>query len=396
MSLWVIGTCGEISAQPPQEGLAMAQQAEKLVASNKTNEAISVLEAASKKFPTVNAFNLRIAQIYDNQNQYGPALFYYRKYVNSGGGKGLEDAIARSATLELMPQAKSGAEEFAKSKKETTKAIDPVVSISKSSINVERPDGTLVPLSGPEDLNAVITKGVNAITTPSPQIPTVTPSVTPITISPQLIDNLKKEPVLPANKPVSTNQQNDEDVLLTEKLLGKKPNSENAAAAVEAIQPSQMSELSIESKILEETRVPSATPNSTRLKSQFPLLKEGSNRGSLIQTDTGINSQRSHNFFNTKKAGGNKAIVFVMNSLDAGIVTVSIIPQDEKPTEQAILMPGESKTIQLIPDTYNFQATVSSNDYPPITLMDTQFTYQFQQGMQYSRRFDRQTAEKLN
>lgn len=410
---WLSGVCfalllggsSFVSAKVPQEGLQMAQNAEKLLAANKTADAIKILEDGAAKYPNAPAFQLRLAQVYDNNNELGKALFYYRKFVESGSGRGMEDAMARSSTLELMPQVKAEAESFAQSKNETTKPVAQASSKVLSSINVEKPDGTLIPLKGPDDLNTVISKGIHSIETPKPASATITPSVTPIIVNPQLIEGVKKNSNQQASKENIMPRPVDEDALIAQRLLGKQPNEQNVAAGMVSTPPVQESEkkLSIEARLAQDlkisgntslsigTRITELPPSASIRTSSMP-----SSNIAFTKPDTSQESPKARSFFNTKSIGGSTAKVVVMNSMAAGVVTVSIVPEDEKPAEQAILMPGESKTIILKPDYYNFTANVSTTDYPPITLMNTQFRIQFQSGTQYTRRFDKENNEKVN
>jgi hypothetical protein len=416
----------------PEEALKQAREAEHHLASNEPDKAIAILTELDKKYPGQSAISLRLAEIHDTNNQYGPALFYYRRYIHLAGSRAREMAAARVGTLELMAGVDAEAEKFANKIGEQTRPVATPTPIVERTLSAEAKDGSRIPLTSSEQLEKIHKQGYVA---PAPK-PIITPANTPIVIpdmraatpsaspaNPQqpakesmpVSDASTGDSILPDSAPPSRTaalptpnisiapqhapQKPDADLLLA-KAFVKSESPEDVKVSTEtSVKPTAISEST------PQPRSTASQPPPLKLVSQSELTPPAPSKPARSEDTPTIaytratpttNSPRAENFFNVTQNGGVQAQVVILNDLPTGIVTVSIIPPDDREVLSAILAPGETKTLYVRPGSYEVTANASTNDYSPITLMSTQFQYRFQGGRQYTRRVNQTNLQQLN
>lgn len=402
----------------PQEALLKAREAEQNLAANAPEKAIAILQELDRKYPENPAINLRLAEIHDTKNDYGPALFYYRKYVRIAGSKAREVPVGRVGTLELMAGVDDAAEKFAARLGEQTVPVATPTPRVERALLAEAKDGSRVPLTSAEQVEQIQKRGyVPPAASPTP---TVTPSATPIIIPESLTKPVSPSPAAvssaapaprraegqvqisaaaPTPKPV------DEDSLLTQafakadspEAVAEKLQERAATPAIQAEQtviappistpqPRQPAPLAAEMPVSAPAAV---APTSLPLAPQSAVV-------AYTQDEPVSNSSRGANFFSVTTTQGREAEVVIMNELKNAIVTLSIVPPDDRPVASAILAPGETKNLRLVPGKYQVSANASSNDYSPITLMSAQFDYSFAGGHKYVRRVTQSSLQQIN
>ena len=150
--IMLLAALGWSAERLPEEGLKQAQEAERLLKQDKVQEAVGVLRKLDEQYPGHAAVSLRLAEIMDQNNRHGAALFYYRRYARIKGDDANLEVQARVTSIEMVAGAKEGAEDFAKQLGEPTQAVNVPTPEVKQSIERPANDGSLVPVSGPEDL----------------------------------------------------------------------------------------------------------------------------------------------------------------------------------------------------------------------------------------------------
>jgi len=403
----------------PQEALLKAREAEQNLAANAPEKAIAILQELDRKYPENPAINLRLAEVHDTKNDYGPALFYYRKYVRIAGSKAREVPVARVGTLELMAGVDDAAEKFAAKLGEQTMPVATPTPRVERALLAEAKDGSRVPLTSAEQVEQIQKRGyVPPAASPTP---TVAPSATPIVIPETLTKppasanvtsgNAAAAPGRPegqvqisAAAPAATPKPVDEDSLLTQAFA----KADSPEAVAEKLQertatPAAAAPMTIEPPI-STPQARQAAPVAAELAVSAPAsvvpttlpLPPQNNTVAYTQDEPVSNSSRGENFFSVTATQARDAEVVIINDLKNAIVTLSIVPPDDRPVASAILAPGETKTLRLLPGKYQVSANASSNDYSPITLMSTQFDYSFAGGRKYVRRVTQSSLQQIN
>lgn len=144
----------------PDSALKKAQVAEKELKANRPLEAITILSQIEKENPGFSAVSLRIAQIYDQMDQPGAALHYYRRYVHLAGGSARDEAVSRVTSLELMPSARQDADDLGARLGQAVAPVATPVPEVQREVAAEREDGSLVPIRGADELQKITTNGL--------------------------------------------------------------------------------------------------------------------------------------------------------------------------------------------------------------------------------------------
>lgn len=441
------GSTAPKKASLPEEALEQARAAEQHLAANQPAKAIEILQKLTKKYPQQSALSLRLAQIYDTGNRYGYALFYYRRYVQQAGPRAREMAVERVATLELMPGLDPEVKQAEKETGEQSRPVATPAPVVKRMLATEAKDGTLVPIRDEADYERFRRQGVpETAGTPMP-----TPSVTPIIIPPELsitptpapLDAYASTPpagsasaapgsgnrrgvrVEPSTVGTTAPPKNDEDALLAQAFakapspseMTTAPDPSPAAAAAPlalatstpvanpaATPPGQVpGRIDLAPKVTTElAALPTPLSRTAQPPRQVPVSPHLSPSApsndpvAYMQATPAYDSAKAASFFNVTAGQGNQAVVSLLNEIPQSIVTISITPQDDRPVISAILTPKEQKRVNVPPGTYDVTANVSTTDYSPITLMNSQFRYTFTAGRQYTRRFNKTNIEQLN
>lgn len=424
-----------LHARLPEEGLKRALQAEKQLAAGKTREAIASLAKLEAEFPEEGALSLRLAQIYDTMSESGATLFYYRRYVKLVGESAREDAQARLSALELEPGASEAAKKFAKKLGKETAPVPPPTPKIERSLAAEAPDGSLKPLKGPKDVEKLAAE-VSAKGTPlsfkDEEPPTTTPRVfTPVPLQrplhPAPSQALQKA-MLPAT-PVATPQptQTKKAVaaapknqfkistsatptpsptpakgMFTPPALSRKleaqlaessanparPRSTSAPAAPEAGKSpatatlhSSLGPSAIRIEIAPPTPSPATPPEPSPTPAEEPVQPAP---GDPILQSTPSALQEGNDFFTTAEIGGEVAVIRLENKLPDSYMTFTASGPSARPIN-VILASGESRVIKLPAGRYDVVAHISDTNYPPATLLDTKFSFEFEPGIEYRR-----------
>lgn len=422
----------------PDEALKRAQEAEKQLASNNINEALAILTRLDHDYPGHAALSLRLAQIYDKQDTPGVSLFFYRRYSRMAADHAREEAQARLATLELTPGAPAAAEAFAAKMGERTAPAATPAPVSRVEIAAARPDGSLVPIHNREEAEE-IAKGAG--------IPDATPSEvpagpTPYVISPEALQHARSA----GNTQQARTRQQDGLVLSGTgdhvALLTKTP---QAAGAIHSPAPAttrgvyatgtpetgtdedaQLARAFAKGTVATAGTAANSTaaplppdwgtmqtpvPASTQLPPVAQISPSNSTPPAPVGTPSGptigtvaymsptpsseVISPRAKEFFTTRRIGGDKAVVKLYNDVAESVATIKIIPLEEGNAMSAILAPEENRALQFQPGKYDFVVNVATTNYPPLTLMQTRFSYTFEAGMQYLHRINNENMEQV-
>jgi len=414
----------------PEEGLKTAQQAEKYLAQNQPAKAIQTLLDLDKKYPGHAAVSLRLAQIYDTNNNLGPALFFYRRYIAIVGPQAPEEVQARASTLELMPDAKSGAQKIATKMNLPAAPVATPAPLIERTVNVMRKDGSLVKLEGPADVEKITKSGI------PPATPvTVTPAATPIVFptlpeaSPKATsagsgqDHYIRGSVTSEEHPTAkTASTRDEDAMIARAIRHESTpttsapdapvvdktdtaatgNGENVAALQnpDGAQVSSAQNMPLPVSQGAGATLPSLSQSPVpQAEREDSLPKDKYGRPMAVTSpDAALDdlSPRARKFFQVKDAGGVGAGLKIINALKNAVVTLNVIPDDDRDSDSAIMMPGEDKNIRLQAGSYDVHVSVSTTDYPPQPLMNTHFKYVFENGKQYFRRMTPDNLQQLN
>lgn len=326
--LMLMAAIGFAADRLPDEGLKRAQEAEKLLKANQVDEAVQILRKLDKDFPGHAAISLRIAQIMDTNNQYGPALFYYRRYMHIKGRDADLDAHARVASIEMVAGAKEAAEAFAKKLGETTEPVKVPTPEVKHSLERPATDGSLVPVTKPEDLNA-------AEVTPLPR---------------QTEDNEPKRAVL-------TPLGGQSPMVVTSESGSPEPTPLAPETGRTATPPPP--------QIRVDTTPAEPTPDASAPVSGA--------------------SSREPGFFQVSRGQSRQATVKITNSVRNSVLTFAAFSDVQKPVN-VVLMTGESRELSVPPGKYEVTVNVTENGYVPTTVLDKKFNQTFEAGKIYSKR----------
>lgn len=427
----------------PDDALKQAQEAERQLASANPKKAIEILQQLDQTYPGNSAVSLRLAEVHDANNDYGPSLFYYRRYIKLAGARAREIPVARVSTLELMAGVDKQAGDFAKKLGEATVPVATPTPQIERSLEAQAKDGSRVPVTSAEQLEEIHRRGY-VPASPSPR-PTVTPAAraivlpdttrTPTATTATSPTSRESEPApsaanesLAVSQPDSTPSPRrpvaspkvsiappaskpDEDNLFAEAFVKAGTDSGSVTISAPDAQPE-----SVESQLANEPTpevrrgtavAPPPPPPALDIQEKRATSPPGRQQRPVsgtpqqapiayTQATPATNSPRAANFFNVSIVQSNNASVVIINDLPTAIVTLSLVPQDDSNVISAILAPGETKTLVVRPGTYDVTARASSNDYSPVTLMSTQFEHRFVTGRQYTRRFNQTSLQQLN
>jgi hypothetical protein len=428
----------------PEEALKRAQQAEKQLAANNATEALSILTKLDHDFPGHASISLRLAQIYDAQDTFGPALFFYRRYSKLADNP-REEAQSRLAALEVTPGARESAETFARKMGESTGPVPTPAPISKVEIAAARPDGSLVPIRSRQEAELIAKTGA---------LPDAPPATTPAGPTPYVIsddvlekaDNIKRSQsrgAQPGGGLVLSGAGNHVSVQAGSSTpVPPSPAAANATAAAPTIPPklAAPSTKSVYAAGVPETggdedaqlarafakgssasqpstnqAFPAAqitlTPAATRsAPSNTPVPSLGSGTapaaaqstplpgGIAYMSPTPVSevvSPRAREFFSVKKAAGPNATVKLYNDMADSVATIKLIPTEEGDALNAILAVNENRTLNVPPGKYDVVVDVSTTNYPPLSLLQTRFAFTFEAGTQYLRRMNAENMQQV-
>lgn len=396
----------------PDEGLRRAQQAEKRLSADKPQEAIRTLTELDKDFPGHAAVSLRLAQIYDQLDQTGPALFYYRRYIDIAGEKAREEATARAYALELMPDARTTAEEFGRKLGEATRATATPTPATDWQIAAARDDGALVPIKNEKELEQLAKKG---------ELPAATPVVSPAGPTPIVVSfgadrRANSKPVdedrasqhrsgTPRNRKASSVYADTppvpEDVdaalalafargeeLRHEQSPAQNPTTEAGSdPAQTAFSPEESASAASQATRKPGEAVQPRAPNRT------PAVRAMTFTSPTPVTD--VVSPRADRFFSARKSDDGRTTIRLINSIPEAVVTFAALPENGAQPVNVILTQNESRIVEVPPGQYEISTNISTINYPPVTLLEVRFPYTFNQRTQYSRRFTRETLEQV-
>jgi hypothetical protein len=322
------------AATLPEEGLKRAQEAEKLVKQDKIAEAVQILQKLDEDHPGHAAVSLRLAQILDQNNLYGPALFYYRRYVRIKGGGAADEVRSRVTSIEMMPGASEEAGQYAAQLGENTEAVPVPTPDVKESIERPAVDGSLVPVTKPEDLAKA--------------------QITPLPAGRQTPDPAEAAARRAVITPFAGNQP---------AVLGDEPEDIRIGAA-----PAQPPARTLPPSLSGQTRIEPV---------QTPALTAGTPAARAFPTDS--------QFFKVTRASGSDAVVKLTNQVQNSVLTFAAVSEGRRPVN-AVLMAGETRDLKIAPGEYEVTVNVTEHGYVPTTVMDQKFEQRFEAGRVYSRR----------
>lgn len=426
--LWVCGSSA-LAERLPDDALKRAQKAEKQLKINKPREAIKILEDLDRDHPGHAAVSLRLGQIYDQLSEYGPALFYLRRYVKIAGDKALDETKTRLYTLELMAGAKEAAEEFGKKLGQQTSAcVTPTPHVQESLARLST-EGNLIPVKDPKDLgitsdawtsevqaqmgapapggNAVQESALGSSTPESGQPPAETmpptdrPYVSPVATTRELPATgavqqpSGAKPAHPSGKSLFTPPPMKEDSATQpgsgntgrDEGSGGPPRQLADATEMPAIRPRTNVE------IAPAPQFTASAPAGRNAQTPFQSKRE---LPTNVQTARATPEIESKHFFSTKLIGSPNAIVKITNGFPESVMTFAATPNDGEDPINAVLTSGESRTLKLQSGVYRVSINVTNMNYPPQTIFDTSFDQEFAAGTQYMRRISAEDAQTLD
>lgn len=421
----------------PEAALEKAREAENHLKADAPKEAIAILRELDKAHPNTAALSLRLAQIHDTLGQNGYALFYYRRYVAQAGPKARSLAVERVTSLELMAGIAEQVKQAERELGETTRPVTTPAPKVERMLATRAKDGGLVPIRSEKDLEKLEREGVPE---KSPVTPVPTSAVTPIILpdsspavgspAPAPAQRSQAQPAsstsypaqqTPAPQAAAPRQSpatTDEDALLA-KAFRKIEVAEEGPAAADATDELKVSATDLAPTVSGDLQnLPPAPPRATTptpsaaVSAPPPSLSQGQQAPAPVSPhlsasgpSSGIaftkqtqeyDTPRAASFFQITEDAGNGAVISLINDVPASVATISITPRDDSPVVGAILAPKEQKRVQVKPGTYDVAVNVSTHDYSPITLMNTNFTYTFSAGKKYTRRFNKNNIQQLN
>jgi tetratricopeptide (TPR) repeat protein len=383
-----------VAKRLPDEALKKAQEAEQQLKKNNPDAAVKILQELDKQYPQSAAISLRLAQIYDAQDNLGSALFYYRRYAMYAGDKPHEEAIARLQTLERTAQVPQQAEELAKKLGEKTDAYSgPQSTVSRSIASVNE-KGSLVEVKGPEDL-----KRLNQL--PELERKEAPPAVVVPEIGNESAvyaggENAKQQSSSDQDKESSGKGQSrapDE----AEKILPDQPEPVLQSDAVPSLQaaagysaeagPAGNStgiRMSLEPAHAPETVAGQAAtqPGRDELTS---AMKPGS-QAEESQSQDDDNGEFS-SYFTTKEIEGHKSRLHLENKLGLSILTFAAVPDGGGKPVNVILANDEERDVEFDPGKYTVRISATDSSYPPRTLISKTFSFFFGGGRVYRKIF---------
>lgn len=418
VALWVlaIATCSMsvVLARLPEEGLARAAEAEKALAGGDFQQAIAIFVELDAKYPNEPAVNLRLAEIYDQQGQLGAALYYYRRYVQLAGAKARQSAKERVQTLEMTAGAQEAAEAIAAKLGQKARPVGTPTPKVEQAIEKVLPDGARVRVDSPEELMSekvnpkklvnptpetsqhplsraeiIIREGPAGVETSEP----VTARRTPRPLfTPPPLSSLPSED---EEKNKEREQENQQELTIPEatphsSAIGASPEVQRTLSQKEPTQSSP-NRISIEFAPAERTTVERPRPAGQIEPASAAKIKPSADGAAPTPIRLPLNDPTK--FFICHTYVGEKARLSLSNEFPNGVLVVSALPVFGGDPVNAIVGAGETRSYDVRPGRYVVHVTLRDNSYPPLTLLDTRFDYEFQQGMSYARRFSPRDIE---
>lgn len=316
----------------PEAGLKKAQLAEKQLKADKPQEAIKILEALDKEYPGHGAVSLRLAQVYDQTENYGAALFYYRRYAQIAGSEAIEDARNRVTTLELMAGAAKAAEEFARKRGQESTAVEVPTPEIQRSVEQMAPDGSWVPVTDPSMLGK---------------------PVTPITTAPA------------SQRPSRTQRTRQRAVITPIPIEIRESDVSGESMGLPSVRPSPSMDLAPK---LEAT-APGTPSQAGEREPATPALAASSDES----------------FFDERVSSGDQAQLRLINAMPDSILTFAAVAPGKAPVN-IVLMTNESRDTKIAPGRYSITVNITERGYTPTTLLDKRFDFQFRAGNTYTKR----------
>lgn len=343
----------------PEEALKRAREAEQLLKNNNARGAVALLEKLNQDHPGHAAVNLRLAQILDATGEYGPALFYYRRYVQIAGSKALEDMKSRTYTLEMMAGVPKAAEAFAtKSGAVSTPVPTPA---PKQALGKVNKDGTVSYIRSAEELKAALDQaGIK----PSPQ----SANALPATVEP-------------------TPEQTPDQPVATPPVAQASPPGTRKAPRGKFTPPP-----------ISNDPVPTETPAASTESSRGPvqITQEPAHqpaRSAEPARPTPQPTIQPSGFFVQKEIGGDKTVIRIMNQIPESTMTFNLVPEGEVQPINVILASNEQRSIQVAPGRFHIVIHITNTNYPPATIYEREFEEEFAAGVQYAKAFQVKAGE---
>ena len=391
-ALLVTLACAIAHARLPEDALRKAQQAEKLVQQNRVKDAIVILQELERAHPAEAAVSLRIAQLFDGMGQEGAALFYYRRYAAQAGDRARDEATARLQTLEIMANARAGAEEFAKAMKDKTKpASTPATSVEMSVLKAG-PDGTLTNLK-PSDVGLPDELAAGTKPPPPPPSPTPVPmrTITSGPAAPIAVFGDAQARTRPAftPPPISDPARAAEAAPAASPTPGAAPKPTVAPTPAGPRPPVRIEVLSTP----EPTRAAdTAGPSLSALEA---AMMPSPPDGVVAPPPTGAPPRRTAKpgIFSTRSIAGRHSALKVTNATAESMLAVNVVPRAGGESVNILLANGETRTAEFAPGDCDVIVTMTRQTYPPSTIFDRRFDFRFEPGVQYEKTFDGTTLE---
>lgn len=416
----------------PEALLNAARDAEKLAGTGKLKEAAAAYEKLDREFPGHAPVSLRLGQLHDQLNQPGEALFYYRRYAARSTRGVREEARERLAALELVPGAPEGAQKVAERLKEQTAPVPVPTPAVRHSVAAVGEDGLLRPLHGPQDLERLQRGEDIPAETPAPAVSPLTgavptaaaatagrhtsqiPAARETSASPAPAGSGAHTPAPSADEdaalaaafarrsagetaPLLSPATTRSVIVLPERRQTPPPSSPRAAQpetltvesfnsasggkSVAAATPARL--------IVEDAggAAPSLSGLDRAVQPPPPRAPAGSQAAKAVPPlSSGAGAAATSKMFDVRPAGGTQAQLKLANTVEESILTFAAIPDNGGTPINAVLLPGEVRTLRVPPGVYEVVISATTNDYAPRTLLDRRNEQDFVSGMLYTFR----------
>lgn len=385
--------CAAAHARLPEEALRKAQQAEKLVQQNRVTDAIVMLQDLDRAHPGEAALSLRLAQLFDGKGQEGPALFYYRRYAAQAEGRARDEALARLQTLELVTNARTGAEEFAKAVKEKTKpAATPATNVEMSVLKAA-PDGTLTNLK-PSDVG--LPDELAAGTQPPPPPPSPTPApvrtITAGAAAPIAVFGDAQARTRPAFTPPPISDPSRPADAPPTAQASPAPQTPPPTPAAAATPAGPRPPVRIEILSTPEPAPAAGTAGPSLSALEAAMMPSAPGRVAAAPTGAPARAAK-RGVFSTRDIGGRHAALKVTNATPESMLALNVVPEAGGESVNILLANGETRTAEFPPGDCEVIVTMTRQTYPPSNLLDRRFDFRFEAGVQYEKVFDGTTLE---
>ncbi len=393
-------------ARLPEEGLVKARQAEQALASGDAQRAIALLVELDAEYPNEPAVNLRLAEIYDQEGQLGAALYYYRRYIQLAGSKARPAARERVQTLEMTAGAREAAEAVAARLGKKAKPVGTPTPKIEQAIEKVLPDGVRVRVDSPEELMSdkinprkVVSASPTLSQHPLAQADIIIRDEEPTTETMEAAAAPRRTPVPIFTPPPITHRPM---ATSPEEELSPSDEPESHAAGNRAKEVKDADDAAQEHDVAPAPKVSgravhielapaekfSTPPNSQANRAEKAATGASSQGASTAQPKTATRMDPK-TFFIVHASGGPVARLSLANDISNSVLVLNALPVGGGNPVNAIVAGGETRTYEVEPARYLVHVKVMENTYPPRTLLDTRFDYEFQEGTSYARRFQR-------